>query len=92
LGGRLKLHPKEVNIYGQPHEVNAEIAEIRSLSAHGDYNDLCQFLACQDASKVKKLFLVHGEYKVQLDFKQRLIKKGFADVEIPEKHYEIGLT
>jgi len=92
LGGRLKLHPKEVSIYGQPHEVNAEIAEIRSLSAHGDYNDLCQFLACQDAAKVKKLFLVHGEYKVQLDFKQRLIKKGFSDVEIPEKHYEIGLT
>jgi metallo-beta-lactamase family protein len=92
LGGRLKLHPKEVSIFGQPHEVHAEIAEIRSLSAHGDYNDLCQFLACQDASKVKKLFLVHGEYKVQLDFKQRLIKKGFGDVEIPEKHYEIGLT
>lgn len=92
LGGRLKLHPKEVSIFGQEHEVNAEIGEIRSLSAHGDYNDLCQFLACQDPKKVSKLFLVHGEYNVQLDFKQRLIKKGFTDVEIPERHYEIGLT
>jgi metallo-beta-lactamase family protein len=91
LGGRLKLHPKEVNIFGAPHEVNAEIAEIKSMSAHGDYNDLCQWLACQDAKQVKKLFLVHGEYKVQEDFKQRLISKGFADVEIPERHYEIGL-
>ncbi len=92
LGGRLKLHPKEVGIFGQEHEVNAEIGEIRSLSAHGDYNDLSQFLSCQDPKKVKKLFLVHGEYEVQLDFKQRLIKKGFMDVEIPERHYEIGLT
>ena len=92
LGGRLKLHPKEVNIFGAPHEVNAEIAEIRSMSAHGDYNDLCQWLACQDPKQVKKLFLVHGEYKVQQDFQQRLISKGFADVEIPERHYEIGLT
>ena len=92
LGGRLKLHPKEVNIFGAPHEVNAEIAEIRSMSAHGDYNDLCQWLACQDPAQVKKLFLVHGEYDVQQDFKQRLISKGFADVEIPERHYEIGLT
>lgn len=92
LGGRLKLRPKEVHIFGAPHEVNAEIAEIRSMSAHGDYNDLSQWLACQDPKQIKKLFLVHGEYNVQLDFQQRLISKGFADVEIPERHYEIGLT
>ncbi|HMJ48216.1 MAG TPA: MBL fold metallo-hydrolase, partial [Ferruginibacter sp.] len=48
LGGRLKQHPKEVGIFGQPHEVNAEIGEMRSMSAHGDYDDLCQYLACQD--------------------------------------------
>jgi metallo-beta-lactamase family protein len=92
LGGRLLAGAKEVGIYGVPHEVHAEIGAIRSMSAHGDYEDLSQFLACQDLKKVKKLFLVHGEYDVQLAFKQRLIKKGFADVEIPEQHYEIGLT
>jgi metallo-beta-lactamase family protein len=91
LGGRLKKHPQEVNIFGQPHEVNAEIGEMRSMSAHGDYDDLCQFLSCQDPRQVSKVFLVHGEYPVQLDFKQRLIRKGFLDVEIPERHQEIGL-
>jgi metallo-beta-lactamase family protein len=40
---------------------------------------------------VKTLFLVHGDYNVQLDFQQRLIKKGFLDVKIPERHFEIGL-
>jgi len=92
LGGRLLAGAKEVNIYGVPHEVHAEIGAIRSMSAHGDYEDLSQFLSCQDASKVKKLFLVHGEYNVQQQFKQRLLKKGFLDIEIPEQHYEIGLT
>ena len=92
LGGRLLAGAKEVNIYGVPHEVHAEIGAIRSMSAHGDYEDLFQFLSCQDASKVKKLFLVHGEYNVQQQFKQRLLKKGFLDIEIPEQHYEIGLT
>ncbi|MEO6639076.1 MAG: MBL fold metallo-hydrolase, partial [Ginsengibacter sp.] len=91
LGGRLKLHPKEVGIFGVTHEVNAEIGEIRSMSAHGDYNDLSQWLACQDPKQVKKLFLVHGDYDVQLEFKNRLIGKGFTDVEIPERHWEIGL-
>jgi metallo-beta-lactamase family protein len=92
LGGRLLSGVKETKIFGILHEVNAEIASIRSMSAHGDYEDLSQFLACQDAKQVKRLFLVHGEYEVQLQFKERLIKKGFADIEIPEQHYEVGLT
>jgi metallo-beta-lactamase family protein len=92
LGGRLMRGDKEVKIFGVVHEVHATVGSIRSMSAHGDYEDLCQWLSCQDEKKVKKLFLVHGEYEVQQQFKQRLLKKGFDDVEIPEQHYEIGLT
>ncbi len=91
LGGKLMAGAKQVNIFGVEHEVNAEIASIRSMSAHGDYNDLSQFLSCQDPRQVKKLFIVHGEYQVQEAFKDKLLKKGFMDVEIPERHYEIGL-
>lgn len=91
LGGRLLEQPKEVSIFGQPHEVNAQIGQMRSMSAHGDYEDLCQFLACQDKAQVKKLFLVHGEPEVQLDFKQRLLRKGFAEVDIPALHAEVEL-
>lgn len=91
LGGKLMDGRKEVNIFGVLHEVHAEIASIRSMSAHGDYEDLSQFLACQDPRKVQRLFLVHGEYEVQQAFKLRLLKKGFLDVEIPELHAEIGL-
>lgn len=92
LGGRLLSGAKEVGIFGVRHEVHAEIGSIKSMSAHGDYEDLCQWLACQDPTHVQKLFLVHGEYDVQIPFKSRLVKKGFADVEIPERHFEVGLT
>ncbi|MBS1574580.1 MAG: MBL fold metallo-hydrolase [Bacteroidetes bacterium] len=92
LGGRLMAGAKEVSIFGVKHEVNAEIGAIRSMSAHGDYEDLSQWLAHQEERLVRKLFLVHGEYNVQLDFKKRLIKKGFLDVEIPERHFEVGLS
>ena len=91
VGGRLLAGDKEINIYGVEHQVNAEIGSIRSMSAHGDYEDLSQWLACQDMKQVKQLFLVHGEYNVQQDFQQRLIRKGFSDVQIPEMHFEIGL-
>ena len=92
LGGRLLSGAKEVSIYGIEHQVNAEIGQIKSMSAHGDYEDLSQWLSCQDPKAVKKLFLVHGEYDVQVPFKARLIKKGFLDIDIPERHYEVGLT
>lgn len=91
LGARLLSGAKEVIIFGVVHEVHAEVAQIRSMSAHGDYDDLCQWLSCQDPQQVKRLFLVHGEYEVQEAFKQRLIRKGFKDVEVPEMHYEEGL-
>lgn len=91
LGGRLLEGAKEVKIYGAVHEVHAEIGAVRSMSAHGDYEDLCQFLACQNPDEVQRLFLVHGDYDIQVQFKNRLIRKGFDDVEIPEMHAEIGL-
>lgn len=91
LGGRLLQQPEEVTIYGERLPVKAEIGAIRSMSAHGDYEDLSQFLSCQHPKDIRKLFLVHGEYDVQQDFRNWLIKKGFADVEIPAMHQEIGL-
>lgn len=91
LGARLASGAPEVSIFGKHFMVNAEVGSIKSMSAHGDYDDMCQWLACQDAKEVEKLFLVHGEYEVQQHFKARLIRKGFRDVEIPAQHQEIGI-
>ncbi len=91
LGGRLINGVKEVSIFGIQHEVHAEVGAVRSMSAHGDYEDLSQWLAGQNPRQVQKLFLVHGEYDVQQAFKDRLQRKGFMDIEIPDRHYEIGL-
>ena len=91
LGARLKLKPDEVGIFGEKFKVKADIEEIKSMSAHADYGDLSQYLACQDYDLVKKVFVVHGEPEVQQEFQNRLLKKGFRDVVIPELHQEFGL-
>jgi metallo-beta-lactamase family protein len=65
---------------------------MRSMSAHGDYDDLCQFLACQDPSLVNNLFIVHGEYNVQLEFQRRLMKKGFKNAIVPALHSSFSLA
>lgn len=91
LGGKLLAGRKEVNIYGVEKEVHADIGQIRSMSAHGDYEDLSQWLACQDPKQIEKIFIVHGEYEVQQAFKQRLLRKGFGEIIIPELHFEMGI-
>lgn len=92
LGARLKKRPEEVGIFGNRYLVKADIRTIDSMSAHGDYNDLCQYLACQDPDEVKQVFIVHGEPDVQLEFKMKLMKKKYKDVIIPELHQEFGLV
>ncbi|MEY3678394.1 MAG: hypothetical protein RI924_535 [Bacteroidota bacterium] len=91
LGGRLMSGQEVVSIFGEEHYVNAQVKTLRSMSAHGDRNDLIHFLSCQDPEKVKNLFLVHGEYDVQLNFKATLAEKGFRKIEIPDRHQEFTL-
>jgi metallo-beta-lactamase family protein len=91
LGGRLMNGAKEVRIFGDYYKVQAEVGVMRSMSAHGDYNDLSQFLACQNTPEVKTVFIVHGEYDVQQEFQRRLLKKGFKDVQVPALHQGFSL-
>jgi len=91
LGGHLLKGDHEVSIYGEKFEVKAQVQSIKSMSAHGDYDDLLHFISCQDPKMVKKIFLVHGEYQVQQHFRMRILDKGFASVEIPYQHQKIEI-
>jgi metallo-beta-lactamase family protein len=83
LGAILKTKPKEVRIFGERFEVNADIEVMDSFSGHADYSEMIAYLSCQDTAKVKKLFLVHGEIENQLMFKNRLSQVGFQEIFIP---------
>lgn len=91
LGGKLMRGAKEVRIFGDYYLVQSEVGTMRSMSAHGDYDDLCEYLACQNPKFVNKLFIVHGEKEVQFEFKNRLLKKGFKDVIVPNMHQQFSL-
>ncbi len=83
LGGALKRGDKSVRIFGEEFLVKANIESVDSFSAHGDYNEMLHFLACQDASRVDNLFLVHGEFDTQVAFKLKLQAAGFKNITIP---------
>jgi metallo-beta-lactamase family protein len=85
LGARLLSGAREVHIFGEPVPVNASIARMDFYSAHGDRHELIRFLSCQDPSKVKHLFLVHGVEHSLLGLKDLSLAQGFKQVSIPRK-------
>ncbi|HUC80280.1 MAG TPA: MBL fold metallo-hydrolase [Flavisolibacter sp.] len=92
LGGQLLSGKKEVEIfYDDPSKVAAEVGQMHGMSAHGDTDDLSQFISHQNAEKVKGIFLVHGEQAVQKAFADRLTLKGFQRIECPAQHQEFEL-
>lgn len=91
LGGRLSNGAERVKIFGEYYNVEAEVGKMMSMSAHGDYDDLCQFISHQRPELLNALFLVHGDYDVQQEFATRLSKKGYKNVIIPERHWETEL-
>ncbi|MFL5738628.1 MAG: MBL fold metallo-hydrolase, partial [Flavisolibacter sp.] len=60
LGGQLLAGHHEVEIFGDPCKVAAEIGQISGMSAHGDTDDLCRFISNQDPERIRNIFLVHG--------------------------------
>ena len=83
LGARILRGESEVSIFGVRHPVNANIERIEAFSGHGDYNEMIDYLSCQNTSEIKKVFLVHGEYESQLAYKKTLSANGYNSVEIP---------
>jgi metallo-beta-lactamase family protein len=64
---------------------------MNSFSAHADYKEMITYLSIQDVTKIKKLFLVHGEYDTQLVFKEHLEKAGFDNICIPAMKEKVAL-
>jgi metallo-beta-lactamase family protein len=77
LGRRIRNKEAEVKIHGQWFKRRAGVEEINAFSAHADYFEAGEWLGALDTSKLKKLFLVHGEKKAQAAFKQYLTGTGY---------------
>jgi metallo-beta-lactamase family protein len=92
LGGLLKAGKKEVRIFGTEYEVKCQIYIMDSFSAHADYNEIIQYLDCQNKNEVKSVFLVHGEFETQKAFKKRLQDIGWGNIEIPAMKDEFVLN
>ena len=84
LGHKLLRGDPIVHIKDRDMSVYATIKQTDVLSAHGDQADLMATVQQLDQSKLKKVFLVHGEGENMQTFADLLDEEGY-NVVIPEK-------
>ncbi|ESU29379.1 metallo-beta-lactamase family protein, RNA-specific [Flavobacterium limnosediminis JC2902] len=81
-GRKLLDGEKEIKMYGKYYPVAAKIVEIEGLSAHGDQDDLLNWLSQLD-EKPKTVFLVHGETEALVALRDKIETRYDVNCEIP---------
>ena len=84
LGAQILSGQNPVNIFGEPHQVNARIASLDSFSGHADKNELRRYVEGVQGN-IRKIAVIHGEEPQALAFAQTLqAMKPKAEVIVPE--------
>lgn len=84
IGAQLAKGADTIKIFGEEHKVKCQVKRMHSFSAHGDQEEMLDYLDNQDRDKLKEIFLVHGEEDRQIPFKAALHAAGFKKVTIPK--------
>jgi metallo-beta-lactamase family protein len=63
-----------------------------TFSAHADEPGLLDFIGKMDVSRLKSIFLVHGEPGPQAALTTALNRAGFADVRSPTRGMTVELA
>jgi metallo-beta-lactamase family protein len=92
LGRRIRNRESEVKIHGEWFKLKAQVEEINAFSAHADYHEMLEWLKAVDTSRLKGIFLVHGEKKSQAFLQKYLKENGFPNVEIVKYGKTYGLN
>ena len=89
-GGKLRSGVTGIKIFDKSLLVKADVEVMDSFSGHGDRNEMKDFVDNQK-KKVKKIFLVHGEYDTQQAWRSFLGENGFGNIEIPAQGETVRL-
>lgn len=92
LGRKIKDGESEVKILGDWYKVKATVESINAFSAHADYKESLDWLNSIDTSRLKKIFLVHGEKDAQSYMMNYLKENGYSNVEIVKYGESYELT
>ncbi len=79
-----------LKIFGQYVPINCEVEQMMELSAHADYNEICQWLTHFEKPP-KKVFITHGEPLAADSLRQKIEARFKWDAIVPEMAQEFIL-
>lgn len=82
LGRKILNKDEKITIDKKDYSLKCEIQKINAFSAHSDYKETIDWLHSLDLSKLKTIFLVHGEKEQMVPFKERLEREFKVKVQI----------
>ena len=85
LGRRILEHQPILKILGDEYPLKAEVVEMHSFSAHADHDDLVGFAGAFNKTRLRNIFLVHGETDEQSALATSLTQIGFRNIAAPKK-------
>lgn len=84
LGRKLVEREPEVNIFGEPHRVRAEVVKLNELSGHADQRELIEWMKPMMKS-AKRVFLVHGEERQAEALRALALETYGVEVAVPAR-------
>ena len=91
LGRRIVEQRAEINIFGQPHRLRAEVAVLSYFSAHADEPGILDFVGKLDRERLETVFLVHGDEDRQAALRKAMQAGGYSDVRAPAQGETVSL-
>ena len=91
LGRKLVEKWPEVNIFGEPMRVRAEVDSLLELSGHADQRELLEWMA-PITPGLKKIFLVHGEPPAQQALAKLIGERYHIEVAIPARGESFNIS
>ncbi|MCE0760359.1 MBL fold metallo-hydrolase [Marinobacter sp. G11] len=89
-GDALVNGAEDVKIHGEYWPVKAEIHNLNSMSAHGDYNEILAWLE-QGHLKPERVYVTHGEMVASDTMRKRITEKFGWHAEVPELFEEVEI-
>jgi metallo-beta-lactamase family protein len=74
---------KKVNILGEEYSVKSKIKTMDYFSGHADQKELLEYLKLNPSKRLKNIFLVHGEEEQALPLREKILQKGYKNVDFP---------
>ena len=90
LGRQIVDGAKSIKLFGEEIAVRARIYTIGGLSAHADRQELMGWLN-KFKTRLKKIFVVHGEEETSLEFAKAVHEKFLVDTYVPKPLEEVKL-